>query len=67
MFMFEIHWNQSLYINQLTSAIELDDETGYIVAGNLAEYHPERSWHVGLLAKISPEGELLMAAATISI
>jgi hypothetical protein len=47
------------YINQLTSAMEISDGSGYLVAGNLAEYHPERSWHVGVLAKISPTGQLL--------
>jgi hypothetical protein len=46
-------------VNELTAALELSDGSGYLVAGNLAEYHPERSWHVGVLAKISPTGQLL--------
>ncbi len=45
-------------VNQLSAALELEDNEGFVVAGNLAEFHPERSWHVGVLAKISPSGEL---------
>ncbi|MCB9052967.1 MAG: hypothetical protein H6556_26315 [Lewinellaceae bacterium] len=46
-------------VNQFSSAVELDGGEGYVVAGNLAEYHPDDSWHVGVLAKISPDGDLL--------
>ncbi|MCB9266560.1 MAG: T9SS type A sorting domain-containing protein [Lewinellaceae bacterium] len=46
-------------VNVFSSALELDNNEGYVVAGSLAEYHSERSWHVGVLAKIGPNGNLL--------
>ena len=45
--------------NQLTSGIELQDGSGYAVAGNLIARTPENWFFSGVLAKISPEGELL--------
>jgi hypothetical protein len=46
-------------VNSLAGAIELENGEGYVVAGNLAEFHPERSWHVGVMAKIGTSGSLL--------
>lgn len=45
--------------NQLTSAVELEDGSGYVVAGNLIVGVPDSAYFSGVLAKISPQGELL--------
>ncbi len=45
--------------NQLTSGLELPDGSGYTVAGNLVARTPEKWFFSGVLAKISPDGELL--------
>ncbi|MCB9052226.1 MAG: hypothetical protein H6556_22560 [Lewinellaceae bacterium] len=45
--------------NQLTSGIEMQDGSGYAVAGNLIARTPENWFFSGVLAKISPDGELL--------
>ena len=47
------------YNNQLTSGIEMQDGSGYAVAGNLIARTPENWFFSGVLAKISPDGELL--------
>ncbi|MCO6490633.1 MAG: hypothetical protein J5I98_19615 [Phaeodactylibacter sp.] len=48
------------YNNQLTSGIEIQDGSGYAVAGNLIEGTPEDGLYFnGVLAKISTEGVLL--------
>ncbi|MCB9265158.1 MAG: hypothetical protein H6558_09055 [Lewinellaceae bacterium] len=47
------------YNNQLTSGIEVQDGSGYAVAGNLIEGTPEDGLYVGVLAKISSDGVLL--------
>ncbi|MCB9052971.1 MAG: T9SS type A sorting domain-containing protein [Lewinellaceae bacterium] len=48
------------YNNQLTSGIEMQDGSGYAVAGNLIEGTPEDGLYFnGVLAKISPDGVLL--------
>ncbi|MCB0595642.1 MAG: T9SS type A sorting domain-containing protein [Lewinellaceae bacterium] len=47
------------YYNQLTSGIEIQGGSGYAVAGNLIARTPENWFFSGVLAKISPEGELL--------
>jgi hypothetical protein len=47
------------YNNQLTSAVELEDGSGYVVAGNLIEGVPDSLYFNGVLAKISPDGDLL--------
>ena len=48
------------YNNQLTSGIEVQDGSGYAVAGNLIEGTPEDGLYFdGVLAKISSDGVLL--------
>ncbi|MCO6491180.1 MAG: hypothetical protein J5I98_22370, partial [Phaeodactylibacter sp.] len=47
------------YNNQLTSGVEIQDGSGYAVAGNLIARTPENWFFSGVLAKISPDGELL--------
>ena len=47
------------YYNQLTSGIEIQDGSGYAVAGNLIARTSENWFFSGVLAKISPDGELL--------